>query len=104
MNRNNNLQEGTMTLLQTMLLQHHRYSNDFLHAYEVLHGSPNAPNVEVRLCVIPGQSRPYDVPSSDEVAVILPGDRTAPDRHDIRLHYHSSLDGGLALIYDGHPA
>ena len=104
MSRNENLQEGIMTSLQTMLQVHHRYSNEFLHAYEVLRSSPDAPDVEVRLRVMPGQSRPYDVPSSDEVAVILPGDGTAPDRRDIRLHYRSSVNGELARIDDGHPA
>lgn len=80
------------------------YAGDFLHAYKVLCSSPNAPDVEVKLWVMPGQSWPYDTPSSDEVAVILPGDRTAPDRRNITLHCHSSDDGSFVQIDDGHPA
>src|SRR4051794_20581848 len=96
MNRNNNLQEDTMKSLQTMLLMHHRYAGDFLHAYEILRSFPDAPNAEVRLRVMPGQvSRVYDAPSSDEVAVILPGDGSAPERRDIVLRCRSSEDRGL---------
>ena len=54
MNQNKNLQADTMTSLQSMLLANHRYSNDFLHAYEVIRRSPNAPDVDVRLHVMPG--------------------------------------------------
>ena len=104
MYRNENLQESTMSSLQTMLSLHHRYSNDFLHAYEVLRSYPDAPNAEVRLRVMPGQSRAYNSPSSDEVAVILPGDGTAADRRDIVLYCRSSDDRRLAQIDDGHPA
>src|SRR4051812_34445435 len=48
--------------------------------------NPDASNAEVRLRVMPGQSSyVYATPTSDEVAVILPGDGTAPERHNIVL-------------------
>jgi len=60
------------------------------------------PNANVRLHVLPGQlSRVYDLPMSDEVATILPGDGTAPEHGDIILCEHS---GKLAHINDRHPA
>jgi len=88
-----------------MLLSHHRYAHEFRHAYEVLQEFPDSPDAEVRLRVMPGQvSRVYDVPTSDEVAVVLPGDGTAPERRDIILRSRSSESGRLARIDDGHPA
>ena len=105
MHRNSNLREDTMSSLQSMLLSHHRYAHDFRHAYEVLHDYPDAPNVNLTLRVMPGHSSPeYAMPMSDEVAVILPGDGTAPDRRDIMLYMRSSDKQPLARIDDGHAA
>ena len=78
MHRNNNLREDTMSDLQAILLSHHCYAHDFRHAFEVPHDYSDVPNAAVRLRVTPGQtSGQYALPSSDEVAVILPGDDTA---------------------------
>jgi hypothetical protein len=86
MNRNTNLCQDTMSELQTMLLSHHDYATQFCHASDVLRDHPDAPDASVRLWVVPGQSSSqYALPTSDEVAVILPGDGTAPQRCDILL-------------------
>ena len=90
MNRNDNLSLDTMSSLQLMLREHHRYSNEFKHAYEILQNYPDVTDACVRLCVMPGQDqRRYNLPTSDEVAVILLGDGTAAERHDNVLHPHS---------------
>ena len=106
MNRNSNLREDTMTSLQAMLLSNHHYAQDFLHGYEILRNHPDAPDAVVRFHVMPNltSSNIYAAPSSDEVAVILPGDGTAPDRRDIILRLRSSETGKLTRIHDGHPA
>ena len=104
MNRNDNLSPNTMGFLQTMLLQYHRYSNEFKHANEILLDYRDVPDASVSLRVMPGHdSRQYNLPISDEVAVILPGDGTAPERRDIVLRpCHEGYS--LARINDGHPA
>ena len=102
LNRNDNLHETMMGSLQTMLLSHHCYAPVFRQAYDILHDKPDAPNAEVKLRVTPGASRVYDLPTLDEVAVILPEDGTAPERRDI--HSRSSDGGFLTRIDDGHPA
>jgi hypothetical protein len=106
MNCNDNLRGDTMNSLQAMLLTCHRYAPEFRHAYEVLSSHPDAPNAIVRLHVMPGPtSGVYAAPTADEVAVILPGDGTAPEQRDIILRPHSSdTQASLVRIDDGHPA
>jgi len=105
MNRNSNLQQETMSSLQTMLLSTHCYAGQFRHANEVLGDFESTPDAAVRLRVLPGQvSGVYAAPTSDEVAVILPGDGTSPERRDIVLRPRSSNSGSLACIDDGHLA
>jgi hypothetical protein len=104
MNSNDNLHTSTMESLQSMLLENHRYSREFKHAYEVLKDYPDTLDAEIKLRVMPGHDqRRYNLPTSDEVAVILPGDGTAPERRDIilrpRFDWYS-----LSRIHDGHPA
>ena len=102
--RNNNLSAHTMEELQTMLLDSHPYANVLKHAYEILEQYPNVSDANIRLRVMPGQDeRRYNLPSSDDVAVILPGDGTAPQRRDIILRSRTN-EHSLARIDDGHPA
>jgi hypothetical protein len=104
MNRNDNLSPNTMASLQDMLLEHHRYSDKFKHAHETLLDYRDVPDASIRLRVMPGQDqRRYNLPMSDEVAVILPGDGTAPERRDIVLCSRHDAHS-LARINDGHPA
>ena len=79
MERNDNLSKDTMRSFQTMLLQNNPYADWFKHAYEVLDQYPDNSDADIQLCVMPGQNRRhYNLPMSDEVAVILPDDGTAP--------------------------
>ena len=104
LNRNDNLVPHTMHSLQSMLLQSHRYANEFRHAHEILQQYPDSSDADIRIRVMPGHDqRRYNLPTCDEVAVILPGDGTAPERRDIVLH-HRTGDHLLTRIDDGHPA
>jgi len=69
-----------------MLLQSHWYSKEFKHVYEVLKDYLNTLDAQIRLRIMPGyDQRRHNMLTSDEVAVILPGDCTAPERRDIVL-------------------
>jgi hypothetical protein len=88
--------------LQDMLLQHHQYTPIFKHAHEILcdYNGP-ADDAEVRLRVAPGlDKRRYNLPTADEVAVILPGMQSKAPR-DIVLRNRA---GPLYRISDLHPA
>jgi hypothetical protein len=72
--QNSGLNTETMHILQEMLLLHHRYAAVYQHAFEVLDGYDPNDDVSIRLRVTPGHdSRRYNLPAADEVAVILPG-------------------------------
>ena len=102
--RNDERSPSTMRSLQTMLLEFHPFANVFKHAFEVLERYPHDSDAHIRLRVMPGQDRRrYNLPSTDEVAVILPGDGTAPQRRDIILRSRTD-NGSLTRIDDGHPA
>ena len=104
MTRNNNLRERTMKTLQSMMVDFHPYTNQFLQANEVLDRYPDNSDANIRLRVLPGQDRRrYNLPCSDEVAVILPSDGTAPERRDIVLRPRTDQHS-LTRIDDGHPA
>lgn len=55
MNHNDNLRSTTMHSLQVMLLEHHQYSRQFKHVYEILRQYPNTSDANIRLRVMPGQ-------------------------------------------------
>ena len=58
------------------------------------------PNADVRLHVLPGQSsHVYDLPISDEVATILPGDGTVPEHCDIIFCERSGDNIPHMLLY-----
>lgn len=100
--RNRDLRPDTMALLQQLLLAHHRYAPIFRHAYEILqeHGDEE---VSIALhCLSNNDRRRYNLPSADEVAVIIPdaGSWDA-DRRDILLRDRAD---GLTHISEAHPA
>ena len=104
MNRNNNLSKNLMDSLQSMLIDFHQYATEFKHAYEVLEQYPDESDASIWLRIMPGQDqRHYNVPTSDEVDAILPGDGTAPERHNI-IPRPRSQGNSLSRINDGHPA
>ena len=102
MAQNQSLSHNIMQGLQNMLLQNHQYAPIFKHVHEILRDY-NGPveDAEVRLRVAPGlNKRRYNLPTADEVAVILPGAQIkAPC--DIILR---NRDGPLYQISDLHPA
>jgi hypothetical protein len=112
--RNENLSLKTMQVLQGVMADHNAYSPIYRHAYEVLQ-TYNAPDYTVRLCVVPGNDpRRYNLPTADEVGVILPGENIFQgDHRDIILHlrpqyYHDPRDDlqhlQLHRISEGHAA
>ena len=73
-----------------MLIDFHRYMTEFKHAYEVLEQYPDESDASIWFWVMPGQDQHrYNIPMSEEVSVILPGDGIASERQDIILHPHS---------------
>ena len=102
MAQNQALSQNTMEGLQDMLLQHHQYTPVFKNAYKI-HCDYDGPveDAEVHLRVAPGlDKRRYNLPTADEVAVILPG-AGFKTPCDIMLHNRAGL---LHRICDLHPA
>lgn len=107
MNRNSHLREDTMSALQAMLTRYHQYAPVFKHAYEVLKDHPGGTNAEIRLRVevAPGEHRRQNnLPTADEVAMILPGDGSANDYRDIILRARIPAGTNLCRIHEGHAA
>jgi hypothetical protein len=103
--QNEGLNPDTLRALQDMLLNHHQYTRIYRHAYEILqHYNPDE-DVSIRLRVMPGHDRHrYNLPSIDEVAVILPGvngENTEARERDVILQKRS---GALQVISTLHPA
>ena len=110
--RNKNLSLHTMHILQRVMHDHNVYAPIYEHAYEVLQRY-DAPDYTVKLCVVPGHdSWCYNLPTADEVGVILPESNDFQgDFRDIVIHlrqqrYHTSSDGRehlqLHRISEGH--
>jgi len=76
-----------MNILQQIMKIHNTYNSLYQHAYEILERY-NAPDYSIKLCVLPGNDpRRYNLPTGDEVAVIVPGENSyAGDYQDIILH------------------
>ncbi|KAI0718183.1 hypothetical protein C8T65DRAFT_570970, partial [Cerioporus squamosus] len=104
--RNSNLRQDTLQLLQNILNEHHQYAPLYRFAYEWLQncGQPNdAPSedVTIRLTVDPSRDRRrYNLPTADDVAIILPGQQFTGDYRDILLRTRA---GPLQRIHEGHP-
>ena len=110
--RNENLSLNTMAVLQQLMRTCNAYTPLYQHAYEVLQGY-DAPDYSIKLCVLPGNDRRrYNLPTADEVGVILPSDTvTQGDYRDIVLHlrpeyYRNPADNHdhlqLQRINEGH--
>lgn len=107
MNRNSDLRRDTMQALQDMLSQSHPYTAKYQQAYEVLSQEEGGiQEAEVHLRVIPGQDRRrYNLPTADEVAVIMPGEgEGGVDGRDIILRTRLPNQAPLYRISDRHPA
>lgn len=72
--QNSGLNPHTLRTLQDMLIDSHQYVPIYSHAYEILQDYDPDNDVTIHLHVAPGQDRhQYNLPTADEVAVILPG-------------------------------
>jgi hypothetical protein len=105
-NRNSNLRRDTMQSLQDMRRTHHPYATIYNQAYEVLEElGDDVEDAAVRLRVLPGtECRRYNLPTGEEVAVILPGDGSASDGQDIILRTRAPDDMPMLRISDLHSA
>ncbi|KAF8149543.1 hypothetical protein B0H34DRAFT_190849 [Crassisporium funariophilum] len=108
MNRNNELRADTMAALQNMLMVHNPYTAMFKHAFQVMREHGDVPDFEVRFRVEKASRgihpRRINAPTADEVAMVLPGDGTAPDYRDILLRRRALAGPPLYRIHEGHPA
>jgi len=102
MQRNDNLQRDTMLSLQNMLLRVNRYSSMFFHAFEILQTTPSR-DLGIRILADPSTDlRRYNLPSVDEIAVIVPGQQDhAMNPRDIVLQQRG---GDHEFIHDHHYA
>jgi len=99
--QNEGLDKNTMKLLQQMLLGNHSYVPLYKHAFEILEAHDHRNDIEVCLCLTPElDHRRYNLPTSNEVAVILSG-TAASEPRDIVLRCR---DGPLRRISDLHTA
>ena len=73
--QNVGLNMDTLCIRQRVILDNHQYAAIYKHAHEILQGYDPQDDVCIRLCVAPGSDRRrYNLPTADEVAVILPSD------------------------------
>ena len=104
---NESLNPDTLRSLEEMLVNHHQYVPIYRHALEVLQQYDPNNDVSIRLRVAPGYHHHrgrYNLPTADEVAVILPGvdgDNSQYSQRDIVLQKRA---GDLQIISDLHPA
>lgn len=98
---NEDLDPQLMEGLQQMLLQHNPFVPIYRSAYETMN-EEEIPSVHIRLRLLPGQDRRrYNTPTSDEFAVIIPGNQPPETGRDIVLRLKGN---GLHRISDLHPA
>lgn len=100
--RNPDLLREVLQPLQGMLYRHHPFVGVYKQAMEIMATSP-VEDCTVRLHVDPRtDGRRYNLPTVDEIAVLLPGDGSVPtDHRDIILRKRG---GGLQRICEGHPS
>lgn len=83
---NASLNRDIMQDLQAMLEQHHSYVPIYHHPQVILQGYNPSNDAVVCLQLTPGLDRcHYNLPTADEVAMILPGAQTASEPRDIVL-------------------
>ena len=101
MQRNSGLDPDVMYRLGGLISDTHRWAHVFKQANEVFQAS-NAEQVSLHLTVNQNQdSRRYNLPTSDEVAAVIPGDVSqGSSSRDIVLHRRS---GSLSRVNEGSP-
>ena len=101
MERNRTLDPIIMECLQNLILGNHRWAHIFKHTMEVFEGI-NCDSVSIQLTANNNcDRRRWNLPTADEVAIIIPGDGTQSHGYrDIVVHRR---DGPLRRVSDGSP-
>ncbi|KAJ7059824.1 hypothetical protein C8F01DRAFT_1293979 [Mycena amicta] len=100
MRNNSNLRRNTMQILQHVINANHKYAPLFVQAKEIIENQ-EIDDICIRLRVTPGvHARRGNLPTADEVAVIIPDQNNTQPR-DIILCQHAGL---LVRISDIHHA
>ncbi|KIL69116.1 hypothetical protein M378DRAFT_56848, partial [Amanita muscaria Koide BX008] len=91
-NRNQNLEHGILLELHDMLARHHPYAAVYKNAIQITNRQPleQRADMQIRLHLQPGtDARRYNLPTADEIAVIIPGDgsENVQDSRDIVLRH-----------------
>ena len=99
MQRNRGLDPDLMYRLGGLISDHHRWAHFFRQAHEVFQSS-NADQLTLRLTINQNNDcRRYNLPTSDEVAAVIPGDGTQVSAsRDIVLY---KQDGSLQRVNEG---
>ena len=98
MNRNQSLDRDTMSQLQDMLLKHNPFVSLYRQAAEKLREQGATLDVQVRLTYRPHSTlRRYNVPTGNEIAVILPWENITEDDRDIVVQPRG---GSFQRVYD----
>ncbi|PBK97448.1 hypothetical protein ARMGADRAFT_1134740 [Armillaria gallica] len=99
---NYDLWRDTIMLLETILRTHHQYALIYCYAAKILEQYGDSSNKTITLCVdLTSDKHTYNLPTADEVAVILPDCSSLSEYRDIILH---RWDGPLKCIHSNHPA
>ena len=104
---NESLNPDTLRSLEEMLVNHHQYVPIYRHAFEVLQHYDLNNDVSIRLRVAPGYHHHrgrYNLPTADEVAVILPGVDGGNSQYSQRDIVLQRRAGDLQIISDLQPA
>ncbi|KAG5549105.1 hypothetical protein RHGRI_014469 [Rhododendron griersonianum] len=103
--RNPHLRRDVLQTIQDSLLQVNAFVGKFRHAYAVLNQlASTGQNLPAHLHYSSSKDRRrFNVPTTDEIAVVIPGDGTeVSGMRDIILHLRG--DNGLMRINECHPA
>jgi hypothetical protein len=105
MTRNNTLSPTIMSDLQEILLEHSPFVRIYQQAAERLraHGaSSQTTDIQAQLAYLPhSDPRWYNIPTTNEIAVILPGDGITTDPCDVIVQLKG---GGFRRVLDTQPA
>lgn len=103
-NNNRRCNPNTLSTLQDLLLEHHQYAPIYMHAYKILQGYDPKDDVSICLRVQPGNNpRRYNLPTANEVAVILPQTGNLNENNPCNIVLHC-CNGPLWTIHDTHHA
>ncbi|KAF6759185.1 hypothetical protein DFP72DRAFT_806875, partial [Ephemerocybe angulata] len=101
---NTGLNAAIINTLQGILLQSHQYVPVYQHAYEILQHYDPRNDIKVHLRLTPGlDKRRYNLPTADEVAVLLPEQGAATRGRNIILRTRQN-GAFLDRISELHPA